>query len=172
MKKLIYILAAFVAITAVGCKTNEANYRRAYEKAVGSRINEGSIDSLVAGDFYVDNGRPAIITLGDEKLDTRIEYVTLTKIEGEPAHAPMKRYNVVVGQFRQLFNARSLAARLEPLGYDLFIVQNQTPQYYVVAGSYDMAIDALHRLRQVQQETDVKLLPPCPWVLQSAQLVR
>lgn len=175
MRKSRYILVALLAgvLAFTACKSNEANYRRAYERAIATRSNEGTIDSLVAGTFYTESGRPRVYNLGNgDTLYTRVEYVTLTKDAGNPEGATLSRYNVVAGQFRQIFNAKSLKRRLEQLGYPALVVHNQTPHYYVVASSSSMAIDALEDLRHVAADDSLRLLSPCPFVLEPAQLSR
>ncbi|MBR4723047.1 MAG: SPOR domain-containing protein, partial [Muribaculaceae bacterium] len=66
----------------------------------------------------------------------------------------LKKYNSVVAEFRQLFNANSMAKRLRDAGYDgTFVVETKEPIYYVVVATADTpeeALDSVKRLRAVE----------------------
>ena len=50
MKKILIAIAA-LALMTTACKTSEANYRAAYEKAVEAREADQSVDSTIYGNI-------------------------------------------------------------------------------------------------------------------------
>ena len=164
MKKLpvLTAIAAIALTAAIGCKSNEENYRRAYEKAK-AREREG-IDSTIY-DRIRREARPAQTVVDGDTVDMKREYVMVTSGQGLDAKA-LKRYEVVVGQFKQLFHAQSLKKRFAAAGYPgAFIIETREPLYYVVAAASDTIATAAETQNKLKSASPVKLNDTCPYIL-------
>lgn len=160
MKKL-YIVAAALAVIATGCKTNEANYRAAYEVAK-SKQTQGEGDEATRLQQY---SLPREQTIDGVTLPVRTETVGYPA-DGGATRQNVKTYSVVVGQFRQIFNARQMRQRLMDNGYpDAVIVSNREPVYYVIARSCDTPAQAAEALAQIKADTSITLRAPLPYIL-------
>lgn len=160
---LIAILLVFIPV--ISCKTSEENYRKAYETA--KQKESAGIDSTIYSNIRRE-ARPQNVTIGNDTLAMKSEYVSVSS--GQTAdQTALKRYNIVAGQFKQIFHARSLAKRLAANGYpEAFIVETREPLYYVIAISTDEAPEANDALKTIKANQPVKLIDPCPWVLHPA----
>ena len=169
LKIMKYIQYCFCSIlflcVFVGCKTNETNYRAAYELAKGS-AQDGEMLGLIE-----KKSVPQLTTIGDVQVDLRKEYVAVT-VDGGGTKEMLKRYNVVIGRYRQVFNARSMRARMEALGYDAFVIENREPSYFVVAGASDEINEAIKILQSVAENDKIVIKSPFPWVLEPAQYLK
>lgn len=171
MKKLILYIAGAVTLSLPACKTTEANYRAAYETAK-ERNRSGDLDSTVYARIRQE-ARPSAVKVGSDTLPLVTQNVKLTPIEGVEAAPTLRRYNLVVAQFKQIFNARSMRMRLVEAGYpDALIVETREPLYYVVAASYDNAAAALKGLNDIKAAQPLVLREPFPWILQPASFAR
>lgn len=166
-KFIILTLIAFTLLT--GCKTTEANYRAAYETAK-ERTNTGGLDSTVYA-LIRQEARPGMLKVGNDTMPLATQYVKSTSIDG--VAKPLDRYNIVVAQFKQLFNAKSMVGRLKDAGYvDASIAETKEPLYYVIASSHGDAASALRGLEAIKSQPPLPLRDPFPWVLQPASLAR
>ena len=119
-----------LAMMAVGCKTTESNYRQAYETAVAKNRDSSGVDSTIYAKIRNSARTSDLIVTGDT-MPMRTEYIGYTE-DGGASRETIGRYNVVVGQFKQVFNARQMRARLQSSGYDsAFIIHTREPLYYV-----------------------------------------
>ena len=91
------LAAAILALP--GCRTSEANYRSAYERAIGHRDSVAALDSTIYG-----ANRRAMdqrsVTVDGRTYSVRTQLVSFTEGAGGNAEA-LRRYNVVVGRFKQ-----------------------------------------------------------------------
>lgn len=166
MKKIL-IVAAVSAIIVAGCKTSEANYRAAYEKAVAGRDSVTPIENTI----YGSHRRAVVSSLGVAGRDT-VEIISarvaVTKDAGG-INENLRAYSVVVGQFKQLVNARSMRNRLVDAGYPAtFVVNTAEPYYYVLVASYgsrNEAVEAAVALRADAAKFPIPLAAPLPLVL-------
>lgn len=132
MKKILIIIAVIAMVGFSSCRTNEANYKAAYEKAKEKQMDTG--DDLTTQGLK-NELLPKDMVLGSVALPVRTEALGVTKEGGGDAD-DLKLYNVVAASFRQRFNAVSMTQRLGLLGYEHpFVVHNRSGQYYVVVGS-------------------------------------
>lgn len=160
------VAVAALLLSATSCKTSEQNYQRAYETARQKQIDE-------AGGATVYNAIRRQATTSRTVVDgdsvaVRKEVVSIPPKSSTPASA-LKRYNVVAGQFKQLFHARSLTSRLAEAGYEgSFIVQTREPLYYVVAAASDSIEGIMPAYRTLRDNPPFRLIDPCPWVLRPA----
>lgn len=169
MKKILLLAAVVAALGFSSCRTTEANYRAAYEKAKEKQYDTG--DSLSALELK-NESLPKDMNIGGVTLPVRTEPLGVTK-EGGGEAADLKLYNVVAGTFRQRFNAVSMAQRLSGLGYGHpFVVHNRLGHYYVVAGSVSTPVAAKELLDSLTADNNMVLQAPFPYVLRAAHLVR
>jgi len=160
MKNLLLFISVF-AVAITSCKTTEANYRAAYEKAM--ERDRAGVDSTVYAKIR-NEAKPKKVVVGGDTLAMRSEYVRLTPDIGQESES-LKHYNVVTGQFKQLFTAKNMRARLLAAGFDsVLIVQTREPLYYVVAASAETPDEAAAALEKVRQ-SGFPMRDPFPWVL-------
>lgn len=164
MSKRIIIPILALAILS-GCKTNENNYRQAYETA--RQKESAGLDSTVYNKIRSE-ARPAEYNINGENIGLTTINVTVTKGYGEPSR--LKRYSTVVNRFQQSFNAKAMTNRLKANGYDAFIVNTSEPVYYVVAGSFDSKEEAIVLLHALSADSRMILKEPFPHLLEAAQL--
>lgn len=170
MKTRLILTVAASALLMVSCKTNEANYRAAYEvaKAKSERLDEDS--TAVKTVFAMSEPRP--VTTAGVTLPMVTEPVAFTP-DGGATRATVKRYCVIVGRFRQVFNARQMRKRLIAGGYEgAMIVNNRDGVYYVIAKSADTPAEASAALAEVKNDSALKLRGPLPLVLQPRHLAK
>lgn len=154
-----------------GCKTTEANYRQAYEAAVSQRQESTGLDSTIYSRIR-NSAVTSSLIVGSDTLPLRTEYIGITK-DGGIDKGGLKRYNIVVGQFKQIFNARQMRERLIGDGYEnTFIVHTREPLYYVVIATSDMAADMIEPWHRIKTDKSIVLREPLPFVLSPAHLAR
>ncbi len=164
MKQFFYIAGAMLLLTATmnSCKTSEENYKAAYEIAK-QHDNEG-LDATVYANIR-NEARNNNVTVGSEKMPVRTEYVSIVSDQA-PEGAQLMPRNIVVAQFKQLFNAKSLRQRLIANGYpDALIIQTREPLYYVVAAACSTNEEALRLLQEVEKRKDIPMKDPYPLVV-------
>lgn len=169
MRKLAWLLLAVMAFGAFSCKTNEKNMNDAYVKAIqGRNADSFGLDSTIYTKIRreMQHGE---MTVGDRKVDVSSQWVNVTK-DGGGLRESLKRYNVVVGQFKLLFNAKSMRERIADGPYPgAFVVETGEPYYYVIAGSFDEVTPAIDMLERAKADTVLKLKSPLPFILEPAQ---
>ena len=102
--------------------------------------------------------------VGGDTVATRIQRVFITP--GDSVPNKLKTYNLIIGQFKQLFNANSMRQRLRDMGYtDAFVVQTAEPYYYVVAQDYDDQSQAAAALKRMRANPPFRLRDPLPFLL-------
>lgn len=162
------VVVVVVSLLLIGCKTTEQNYRNAYLLAKESKKTES--DTLMA--VLVKQSQDPIMTyVNGEQLPMRKEFVSIIAQDGDPK-VEIKRYNVVVGRFRQIFNARSMRQRMCDMGYNSYVLNDRQPVYYVAVESTDTIEKALELYKKVKEDTRVVLKAPFPWVLEPSQYIR
>ncbi len=162
--KIILALLALAAFMS-SCRTTESNYREAYDKA---KTLQGS-ENLEMTALIEKERAPIDMVVGTDTMRYRKEFVTITPNGG--GIGSIKRYNVVVGRFRQVFNAKSMRERMAKLGYDSYVIENAEPAYFVVVFSSDSKEEAAAKFREVIGEKRIVFKTPFPWVLEPARYV-
>lgn len=165
MKHLTLVLLLFGALLLpTACKTTEANYRAAYEKAVEARAERDSLENTIYGRERRMQ-QPRVVSTPSGDVQVRAQLVKVTK-DGGGIPQNLHRFNVVVGQFKQLFNAKSLRERLVDMGYSkAFVVETGEPYYFVVLTSYGDAADAQRSLEAFKNANLLPMKEPCPFIL-------
>lgn len=163
MKTLKHIIASLLLIiTVAGCKTSEANYRAAYEKAVAAREEAQDEDSLYGNSRRNMNVRSVAGANGD--VEVRLQIVKITP-DGGGTDEKMRRYNVVAAQFKQRFNAISLRNRMADKWPDALVVETSDSYFYVIVSSQSKLDDALFELEKLQNQKLAAVKDPCPFIL-------
>ena len=168
MRKLLLLVALGACmLVPTGCKTTEANYRQAYEKAVAGREDALELDSTIYGRVRRDMRNESVVSKDGRSLIVKTQLVKVTP-DGGGIPENLREYNVVVGQFKQLFNARSMRNRLVDAGYpEAFVVQTAEPYYYVVLASRADVSEAFEAVDQFRKRDAVPVKAPCPFVLKA-----
>lgn len=166
-RKLLNIIAvsALIVPTLFSCKTTEANYRAAYEKAIEGREGGAAVDSTIYG---AQRRSMETVTLKTAAGDVQVrrQMVRITE-EGGATDEKLHRYNVVVGKFKQLFNAKSMRQRLADGKYpSAFVIETAEPYYYVVIASYDDIAQAREALDAVRSSGNIVMREPLPFILE------
>ncbi len=143
--------AVALLLAANGCKTTEANYRAAYEKAV-ARQNEGLTPEELQG-FEREKAVPVSIWRGDS-IPLRARYAKTM------AETPQT-------EFTQRFNATSAAERARTGGYpDARVLFDNEKRYYVSAVSAATLDSAVVLLHHVDSAPPMPMRTPCPYILE------
>ena len=163
MRKLpLYAAVALCAALLAGCRTTEANYRAAYEKAVAKQ-NEGLTDEELQG-FEREKAVPMSVYKGDS-IPLQARYARTVAEDKSTTAAP--RYNIVVAEFAQQFNAKSAAARARAAGYtDARVLIDNTNRYYVSAAATASLDSAVVLLRGTEANPPLPLRTPFPYILE------
>lgn len=161
MNKLLSILAVVCIMTcATSCKSSEANYRVAYEKAKANMIERDGVDAETYARIVAEKKSNTAVVAGDS---LRLITDRVNIVDDEPA--TMKPYGVVVGEYKQLFNARSFRDRLKKEGLPAYVVMNGERMYFVVAHGFDTSVDAAVFLKDVRSKIKMKIPIEKPWIL-------
>lgn len=169
MRKLIYLMALLLAAGMLSCKTNEKNYRQAYERTMARDSARVDFDQTVYGQYRRQERQERVVSAGDTAQVT-VRRVNVTPDQGV-AESDMQKYNIVVAGFKQLLNAKSMRDRIKDGGYQsAFVVQTPEPYYYVVAATSASLADAQQILQQLRAQSPVAMRSPNPYILVPTQL--
>lgn len=171
MKKLHFplfplLVTAIILAAAPSCKTNEKNYRRAYEKATAANDRDVTPFDRTIYARYRNQARDlTLTTVAGDTVPAVAQQVAVTP-DGGGINEWLKTYSIVAGSFKQLFNARSLAQRLAQAGVPrAFVVQTAEPYYYVLAGSYNDRQQAVDQLNALSANPPLPLRQGHPFIL-------
>lgn len=157
------LLLCAAALLFAGCRTTEANYRAAYEKAVESSGDEMPLDQTIYGRNRTTDR--TVVTAAGDTVAVRTQIVRVTD-DGGGIRESLHRYNVVAGQFKQIFNAKSFRNRVADNGYPgAFVVESAEPFYYIVVQSFDDVREAQKALEAAKKDKKVRYLDGCPFIL-------
>lgn len=162
MKIKLGILSILAVMMMPSCKTNETNYRAAYEVAKEKAmdgVDEDTYNRMQA------EAMPGKIVINGDTLRVITQFVRVAKNAGND-DAALHRYNIAVAQFRQVFNAKAMRDRLLGLGYDAYIVENSDPVYYVVAKGTDVQSEVAGIVKELASNESIVLRAPYPCVLE------
>lgn len=156
MKRNILMVAACAAILFTACKTTEANYRSAYEKAK-TKGESTAVDKEVY-DRIRDEEGPAIMMFDGIGLPSRGLY--LSPVELDSITGSIGKFNIATGRFKQTFNAKSMARRLRDNSYtNAFVAKDREGYYYVIAATADSASEASEILNSVKKKGNGSVAP-------------
>jgi hypothetical protein len=163
MKKLcnILLLVAFTAALC-SCHTNEKNYRESYEKTIelnrsGERGEQyqNELAERTHNNYVIDGDSIRLRNLHFNIIDDKPEVV--------------KKYGVVVAEFKQKFNAISCRDRLrQQERLPSYVVYSRTKNdetYYVIAQGFDDLSVAATYVNNIDKYMKMKVLVPKAWVI-------
>ncbi len=156
------------------CKTTEANYRAAYEKAVAGRDSADALENTIYGRERRQVGFSYVATAQGDTVGVKKQLVRITE-GGGGIRENLKPYCVVVGQFKQKFNAVSMRDRLaieQGAMPGAFVVETAEPYYYVVGASFGSLADATACLRRYTDEQVLPFRSPLPFILQATAQIK
>ena len=161
MKPLYYIALVLAAVLLAACHTTEANYKESYDKAVNKSRTGANASEYEAR--QMERVRLTAEVDGDSVRLLR-DYFNVV----DDSASVVKRYSVVVGEFKQKFNAMSMRERLRQDGQPSYVVYTGASDktYLVVAHGYDDLSIAAAYIRILKKETSVKPTVPLPWILE------
>ena len=82
----------------------------------------------------------------------------------------MKRYSVVVGAMRQMFNAKAFCTRLRQNGAKAYVIQNGAKDYFVVAEGFDTFAEAADYVNHIDKRLKIKIPLKEPFVYRTIRL--
>lgn len=169
MGKTLFV-TALAALALAGCKTTESNYRQSYEAAVQKRNAEEAVADSVVSTIHnkiMEASRPYVETQNG-KSALYLEGNVWQAFSEE--HNKMKRYSVVVGAMRQLFNAKSFCTRLEENGAKSYVIQNGAKDYFVVAEGFDTFDEAADYVNNIDRRLKIKIPLKEPFIMRTIRL--
>jgi len=165
INRILVAALALIALATSSCKTTEANYRAAYDKAIAGRDSATAIDKTIYGTHRRNIGSRLSVTATGDSAEVRTQRVAVTE-GGGGEREWLRPYNVVVGQFKQAFNAKSMRERLANSGFsDAFVVQNGEPYYFVILSSHDTETEAVKAANSISTNFPIILHSPLPYIL-------
>lgn len=132
MNKLWLLGAVCIVFTLGSCKPKQSAYKAAYEQAKEREMANTPSQVTIADNEPVDVtpvSKPREATAA-----TRPERINAAA--GEDV-SRLKRYNVVVGSFKNKTNAYSLKDRMVADGYSAVLGENEQGMLRVIVASYD-----------------------------------
>ena len=160
------IVAAMFLPACRSAETKQEDYNKAYQTAIAAVEKKRQADSDLSDDEYqamLEASYPKFRDVGSEKVRMTGKFVKIS--EGQDS-VSFKKYNAVITEFRQLFNARSLASRMRDAGYtDVFIVETTDPLYYVVTATADTPEALLPAIHRLTDDKNVVKKAPYPLIL-------
>lgn len=145
-------LAVLAALSLVGCKSSESNYKKAYEKAKAQELAERPAVNTPVAVTPVNNSTSTAQPVDNSDLRTE----TLNVMN----NGTLKAFNVVCGSFKSIDNANNLRNTLVNKGYNAQVAQNpETGMYRVVASTFD------DRASAVNSRNDLRASYPDAWIL-------
>lgn len=164
IKSLLMGAAVVALIVMAGCKPSGTAYREAYRSTVAAR-DAALRDDSASFTPISPNMRQTVVAQGPDTISTVYVPVLLLD-EGGATLDMLRRYSLVVGRFKQVFNARQMRKRIAGRGYPgAIIVRTGEPLYYVIASSTDSVTDAARALRDVHSDTLFRFHSPLPFIL-------
>lgn len=168
------IMAIGTALIFGGCRTTEQkenDYANAYQTAIKA------IEEKKKADNDLDDAEllamqqasyPKFQEVNGEQVRMTGKFV---KVSDGQEGIVLKKYNAVVAEFRQLFNANSMAKRLRDAGYDgTFVVETKEPIYYVVVATADTPEEALESVKRLRTDEKVVKKEPYPLILNAGNV--
>lgn len=164
MKTVTLIIAGTLlfSISFVSCKTTEKNYKNAYDIAV--QKSKDGIDEDTYNKIKNESKAPFTV-IGSDSVRMKTEFV---RINGDNP-SELKKFGIVVGQFKQIFNAKSFRDRLRDKKYPAYIVENRESLYYVIVHGFDTETEAAAYLKNIKKNVPFRIPVEDPWILVPAQ---
>lgn len=161
MKRIfVYMLAACFATLLYSCKTSEANYRAAYDITREHVRARNAVDSTTYDKIEAEKREATAVVAGDS-----VRLVTHRVNIVDDSYSTLKRYGVVVGEYKQTFNARSFRDRLKNEGKPAYVVIDSEKTYYVIVHGFDTSAEAASYLKRLDKEVKMRIPIEKPWII-------
>ncbi len=160
-----------LSVLATGCKTSEKNYREAYLVAKEKATETSGIDNTIYDKIRREAVASRLVTAQGDSLPTMTVGVQCTP-DGYAVPDSVGRYSLAVAQFKQVFNARSLASRLRQNGSwpGAMVLQTAEPLYYVVVATSSSLDQIASDYKRLTEGNSVAMKDPYPWILIPARV--
>ena len=156
MNKILLLGISLCMVVAFNsCKPKQSTYKAAYEQAQGRSEDTAFEDFEMDSDYEdtpetdaepvskprsegniedtgINQGYPDI----NESLNIATRQERINPYEGESSQS-LKRYNVVIGSFRNRTNATALKERMQYEGYNAILAENELGMIRVIVSSSD-----------------------------------
>ena len=165
MKKTLYLIISVIIISVLGtsCKTTEENYKAAYDTALQKK--ELGKDRDVSAFIERERRMREYTTVDGDSVKMLSQRVSM--LDGNPAD--VKRYGVVVGNFKQVFNARSFRERVNAAENNTeapaYVVKNSQNEYLVVYRGFETKSEAAAFLKD-KNNFKISTATEEPWILE------
>lgn len=136
------ISVAVLALSATSCKTNQNAYKAAYEKAKEKEVVTTPTENET---FEVVEVKRTQTTHAPVQVE-KVTGVTESDIAG------LKRWNIVVGSFKNKTNAEGLKAQMIEAGYPAILAQNAQGMYRVIVASFNDRESAAEKRNQIREK--------------------
>lgn len=130
-------LAALMSLAMVSCKTNEKNYRAAYEVAKAAK--DVAVDEATEQRIEAEKHGQNTAVNGDS-VKIMNEHVVL--VDADSLVSQMPPVGVAVGSFKQVFNARMFKKRLVAKDYKAYLLENKEKQFFVMIQGFATVAEA------------------------------
>lgn len=141
-KNLMIISVAILALSATSCKTNQNAYKAAYEKAKEKEVVTTPTENET---FEVVEVKRTQTTHAPVQVE-KVTGVTASDVAG------LKRWNIVVGSFKNKTNAEGLKAQMIEAGYPAILAQNAQGMYRVIVASFNDRESAAEKRNQIREK--------------------
>lgn len=160
--RLLFIIGIAGALSLSSCKTTEKNYHDAYEVAKIQKketTNDPAITKLIEEE---KRGRETVIN--NDTVRVKSEFTTPVESNGK---TPL--CGIVVGNFKQIFNAQSFKTRLISKGYkDAYLLKDRDGTYFVMIQGFDTIEGAAAYLKNFKNYVPFAI-PIKPYILSNAR---
>lgn len=160
---ILTVSAALAALTFVGCKPTENNYKAAYDAALAKRQQAAEEQMRPATGLLNDEGPQLRIVNGDTV------YVMRERLRLPDGAAVSGKWGVAVSLFKMDTNARAAAAAIKERGFDeAMYVRASGDRYYTlsaVTATLDSAIVASRRFSEAFPDYPYIGLPGAPVII-------
>lgn len=143
MNKTLFLISSILfmmLLSAASCKTTEENYKAAYDIAI--RRQETGAGQDVSSFITREKRLNEYKQIGTDSVRIVIENVSI--IDNPVTN--VGKYGVVVGEFKQVFNAKSYRNRINNTENNsdapAFVVMNTMKKYYVIYRSFNTKTEA------------------------------
>ena len=164
-------VAVAMLLATASCKTNETNYRTAYEAALQKRIQDEADDGLDQSAHRAlkstTAGSVTLRTIG--KVDSvRVTTRHMVVIDGDSVAQP-PQFSVAVAQFRQQFNAKAMCGRLREHGFtSAYVCKTGDPVYIVATDGNDDETIAAQELDKIRKTSHISFTENYPMLIRNA----
>lgn len=157
----IAVMAMMLCIAMASCHSTEANYKQAYDKAM-AKHKEG-VGTEAYEKIQAERVKYTHVINGDSVRMVRI-YANVA----DDTATVGRRYNVIVGEFKQMFNAQSYRNRLkQEEGFPSYLLYGgPEKKYYVAIKGFDEKDVAAAFLKDLDKKVKMQILEPLPWILE------